>query len=125
MRDDGSMTEEASTTTRESRHVSVWLDVSPATAYTYVSDPTNLPYWAAGLASGEIHYVDGSWVVSSPMGEVKVEFAPTNEFGVVDHVVRMAGGEVFYNPMPSDSRWQQRAAMRSGVHRAPAWRNER
>lgn len=92
------MTEEAAAIPGESRHVSVWIEVSPAAAYAYVSDPSNLPAWAAGLASGEIRQVDGAWMASSPMGEVRIEFAPTNEFGVVDHVVRTAG-EVFYNPM--------------------------
>ena len=93
------MTEQAGATPRESRHVSIWIDTSPSVAYGYVCDPNNLPDWAAGLASGEVHQVDGEWVVSSPMGEVRVEFAPTNPFGVVDHTVRLAGGEAFYNPM--------------------------
>jgi hypothetical protein len=93
------MVEEATAAPGASRHVSVWIDVSPATAYEYVSDPMNLPTWAAGLASGEIHLVDGSWVVTSPMGEVRVEFAPANEFGVVDHLVWTPDGEKFYNPM--------------------------
>ena len=39
------------------------------------------------------------WVADSPMGEVIVEFAPANEFGVLDHVVRMPSGESVYNPM--------------------------
>ena len=39
------------------------------------------------------------WVADSPMGEVIVEFAPANEFGVLDHVVRMPSGEAVYNPL--------------------------
>lgn len=82
----------------ESRHVSVWIDTSPEVAYDYISEAANLPEWAAGLADGAVRRVDGQWVVSSPMGEAIVEFAPSNAFGVVDHVVR-AGGQQFYNPM--------------------------
>jgi hypothetical protein len=33
------------------------------------------------------------------MGQVTVEFAPPNEFGVLDHVVRLPSGEAVLNPM--------------------------
>lgn len=90
---------ETNTARADSRHVSVWIDVSPAVAYVYASDPTNLTQWAAGLANGEVNQVDGDWVVSSPMGAIRVEFAAENSFGVIDHVVRTADGQAFYNPM--------------------------
>jgi hypothetical protein len=83
----------------ESRHVSVWINTGPAEAYTYLADPRNLPHWAAGLASGEVESVDGQWKVSSPMGEITVAFAATNDLGVLDHVVGLPDGESFYNPM--------------------------
>jgi hypothetical protein len=83
----------------DSRHVSIWIETSPAAAYAYIADPTNLTQWAAGLADGEVRHVNGAWVASSPMGEVSVEFAPANTFGVVDHTVRLADGQAFYNPM--------------------------
>lgn len=51
-----------------SRHVSVWIDADAATVYGYVSNPVNLPQWAAGLADGAPRQVDGRWVVTSPMG---------------------------------------------------------
>lgn len=98
MRDDEEMTD-ANTARSDSRHVSVWIDTSPARAYSYVCDPKNLTDWAAGLAHGEVRHIDGEWVVSSPMGEVRIEFAPENSFGVVDHSVRSADGQAFYNPM--------------------------
>jgi hypothetical protein len=33
------------------------------------------------------------------MGQVTVEFAPPNQFGVLDHVVRLPSGEAVYNPL--------------------------
>jgi Fe-S cluster assembly iron-binding protein IscA len=33
------------------------------------------------------------------MGRVTVEFAPANEFGVIDHAVRLPSGEAVYNPL--------------------------
>jgi hypothetical protein len=44
------------------------------------------------------------------MGEVVVEFAPVNAFGVLDHLVRLPSGEAVYNPLrvvpgdPGESR---------------------
>jgi hypothetical protein len=61
-------------------------------------NPENLPRWASGL-SGSIEHVGGEWVASSPMGKVKIRFAPPNAFGVLDHEVELESGEIFPNPM--------------------------
>ena len=55
--------------------------------------------WASGLAEGGLRQTADGWVAASPMGEVTVEFAPPNEFGVLDHVVRLPSGEAVYNPL--------------------------
>ena len=67
--------------------------------YAFVSDPRNLPAWAAGLAEQEVEHVDDEWVVRSPMGRVTVAFAPANAFGVADHDVTLPSGEVVTNPL--------------------------
>jgi len=82
-----------------SRHVSVWIDAAPEVAYASSADPDQLPLWASGLAEGGLRQTADGWVADSPMGEVIVEFAPANEFGVLDHVVRMPSGESVYNPL--------------------------
>jgi Polyketide cyclase / dehydrase and lipid transport len=82
-----------------SRHVSVWVETAPEVVYAIASDPEQLPRWASGLAESGLRQTAGGWVADSPMGEVIVEFAPTNEFGVLDHVVRMPSGEAVYNPL--------------------------
>lgn len=66
--------------------------------YAFASNPENLPLWAAGL-SGSISNIDGAWIAESVMGSVRVDFAPPNGFGVLDHTVRLASGESFYNPV--------------------------
>jgi hypothetical protein len=83
----------------ESRHVSVWIEADPQTVYEFAADPQTWPKWAAGLAEGGLRQTVDGWVAGSPMGEVTVEFAPPNEFGVLDHVVRLSAGEAVYNPM--------------------------
>jgi uncharacterized protein YndB with AHSA1/START domain len=76
-----------------SRHISVWIDAAPDAVYAFASDPAELPRWAAGLADPSL-------------SDAHVEFVPHNEFGVLDHVVRLPSGEAVYNPMrviPADS----------------------
>jgi hypothetical protein len=83
----------------ESRHLSVFIDRQPADrVYRYVTDPANLPRWAAGL-SGSIRQVGDDWIADSPMGSVKVRFVADNEFGVADHDVTLPSGETVRNPM--------------------------
>jgi hypothetical protein len=73
-------------TTASSRHISVWICASPDAVYALASDPAELPRWAAGLADPSL-------------SDAVVDFAPQNEFGVLDHEVRLPSGEAVYNPM--------------------------
>ncbi|HEX3647884.1 MAG TPA: SRPBCC family protein [Pseudonocardiaceae bacterium] len=84
--------------TSESRHVSTSIDRPAADVYHYAADPTNLPAWAPGLTSS-VELVDGRWTAESPMGRIVIDFAPRNDFGVLDHHVTVASGETFHNPM--------------------------
>lgn len=92
----------------ESRHISAWINRPAADVYRYAADPRHLPYWAAGLAQGEVTKVGDTWVSASPMGEVTIEFAPANDFGILDHVVTVAGAEPVFTPLrvvPAGPQW--------------------
>ena len=69
-----------------SRHIGIWIDAPAHIVYEFASDPTKLSRWAAGLAD-------------PALSDAEVEFAARNEFGVLDHVVRLPSGESVYNPM--------------------------
>jgi hypothetical protein len=84
--------------TLESRHLSTHIDRSAQDVYDYASDPSHLPERAPGLGSS-IEPIDGQWIMESPMGPIAVTFAPHNDFGVLDHHVKLASGGTFYNPM--------------------------
>ncbi|GLZ47697.1 polyketide cyclase [Actinomycetospora sp. NBRC 106375] len=73
-----------------------WKDV-----YAYAADPRHLVDWAAGLASARVEATDrpDTWIMDSPLGRVEVTFTPENEFGVLDHVVRLASGVEMENPL--------------------------
>ncbi|RJK96006.1 SRPBCC family protein [Vallicoccus soli] len=84
--------------TSPSRHLSVVVAAPAHVAYAYAADPERLPEWAAGLAAG-VEQVDGAWYADSPMGRVRVDLAPANDLGVLDHVVTMPDGERVLNPV--------------------------
>lgn len=80
------------------RHLSVSIARAPADVYAFASDPANLPRWASGLG-GSFANVAGEWIAESPMGKVKLRFAPPNALGVLDHDVTLESGATFHNPM--------------------------
>jgi hypothetical protein len=84
--------------TAESKQLSELIDASVEEVYAYARDPANLPQWAPGLGSS-VEQVNGQWFVETSGGKVGLEFAPLNEYGVLDHQVILPSGEVLYNPM--------------------------
>ena len=82
-----------------SRHVSTVIRRPPEEVYALAGDPERLPAWAAGLAAGEVRADGDALVVDSPMGEVRVRFAPRNPLGVLDHEVTLPDGTTTYNPL--------------------------
>lgn len=84
--------------TLTSKHISVSINKSPSAVYEFVSQPKNMPKWAAGL-SGSIKEEGDFWVSESPMGKVKVKFTEKNKFGVIDHDVILENGKEFHNPL--------------------------
>jgi len=84
--------------TRQSRHLSVYIDRPVPEVYAFASDPANLPRWAPGLGTSVVE-VDGAWFVETAEGRVRVTFAPDNDYGVLDHEVVTTSGETVYVPL--------------------------
>lgn len=80
------------------RHISRYIDRSPADVVRFLGDPKNLPKWASGVSS-KIHEENGVWICESPMGTVEFRFVDANDLGVLDHHVKLPDGTTFYNPM--------------------------
>ncbi len=83
---------------QDSAHVAIRIRRPADEVYGYLSNPQNLPEWAAGLG-GSIQQRDGVWWAESPMGEVQVSFVETNAFRVADHTVTLPDGQRVLNPM--------------------------
>ncbi|WP_454700748.1 SRPBCC family protein [Agrobacterium burrii] len=83
----------------QSRIIHLSVEKPWSHVYDFASDPKNMPLWAAGLAGGL--KPDGEdWIAQGgPLGEVRVNFAPANEFGVIDHVVTLPDGLKVYNAL--------------------------
>lgn len=86
-------------TTMPARIIHIPIERNWREVYAFASRPENMPLWAAGLASGLTP--DGEdWIADGgPIGEVRVRFAPPNDFGVVDHRVTFADGQQFENAL--------------------------
>ena len=83
----------------ESRHLSVVIRRDPHEVAAFARDPEHLPDWAAGLAQGGLRQEGDALVAASPMGEVRVRFAPANDLGVLDHDVTLPDGTTVHNPL--------------------------
>jgi hypothetical protein len=79
---------------RPSRTLSVSIARRPREVYAYVSDPRNLPCWAAGLCTSIAKSGD-AWIAQTPQGPATLRFAPDNDLGVLDHYVTVAGTEIY------------------------------
>ncbi|MHC3004753.1 polyketide cyclase [Gordonia sp. GN26] len=79
--------------------MSTVIGASTEDVYEFISDPDNLPKWAAGLASSEVVRRGDDLLAESPMGTVTVRFVPRNTLGVVDHDVILPNGDTVHNPL--------------------------
>lgn len=83
----------------ETRHLSVVIRRDPGEVAAFAGSDAHLPQWAAGLALGQLRREGDDLLVESPMGEVRVRFAPANDLGVLDHDVTLPDGTVVHNPL--------------------------
>lgn len=84
--------------TSRSEHVSEHITRPVAEVYAFVTDPSNLPRWAPGLGTS-VERNGGLWYVDTPSGRLRLEFAPANDLGVLDHYLTTDSGDVVYVPM--------------------------
>ena len=76
------MTPHGGENARVTRFLSEHIDRPARDVYEFTADPANLPRWAAGVGD-----------------DADVVFAPRNEFGVLDHEVRLPDGGSVLVPM--------------------------
>lgn len=82
----------------KSRTLSVTIACHPRKVYEFVSNPENLPQWAAGLCKS-VKKSDTGWIADTLQEQVQIRFAEKNDFGVLDHYVKPTSGVEIYVPM--------------------------
>jgi len=78
----------------ESRTFSVTIDRDWRALYDAIWRPEFFPRWASGLTDGELRREGDDWFSQGADGPVRIRFTPYNDFGVMDHVVEGADGDV-------------------------------
>lgn len=82
----------------KSKTMSTSIKSDPKTVYDFVSNLENLPKWASSTFP-TIKEVNGEWVVETPNGRNKVMITERNNFGILDHHVKLTSGVEVYVPM--------------------------
>ena len=82
----------------KSRTMNTSINSNPQIVYDFVSNLKNLPRWASNTFPS-IKEVNGEWVVDTSQGQNKVMLAERNNFGILDHYVKLTSGVEVYVPM--------------------------
>ncbi len=80
------------------KNISVSINKPVYQVYQFASNPKNLPSWVEFIKSvtrgaGDI------WMAETDLGNLKIEFAPENEYGIIDHKVTLPDNSTVNNPM--------------------------
>jgi hypothetical protein len=80
----------------KSKSLAVSINRDPKTVYEFVFNLENLPKWA-NEAFQSIKQVKGEWTAETAQGSAKISLDQRNDFGVLDHDVRLfsLGVEVY------------------------------
>jgi hypothetical protein len=81
-----------------SRTMNISIGSEPQVVYDFVSNLENLPRWAPKTFPF-IKGMNGKWVVETQQGKIEVVLAERNNFGILDHLVKLPSGVEIYIPM--------------------------
>lgn len=78
--------------------ISISIYNSKEKVYQFASNPENFPKWLAFIQSVS-KKSDRVWNAESDLGKIEIELSPENEFGIIDHKVKLPDGTKVYNPL--------------------------
>lgn len=85
-------------TTSISRTISVSIKRDPKVVYEFVLNLENFPRWARSTFQS-IKQLNGNWVAETIQGSVTIDLTERNNFGILDHFVKLSSGAVIFVPM--------------------------
>jgi hypothetical protein len=79
------------------KNISISLNKSADEVYRFTSNPENFSKWVKLFqsVSGE----DDHWIGKTAQGDVRIDWAPLNDFYVLDHHVILPNGDKVFNAM--------------------------
>jgi hypothetical protein len=66
--------------------------------FDYASKPDNFPMWVEFIKSIRKE-TENLWLAETALGNIKIQFVPKNEFGIIDHLVILPDNSTVSNPM--------------------------
>ena len=78
--------------------ISISINHPREKVYQFASNPENFPKWLAFVKSVS-KKSDRVWNAESDLGKIEIELSPENEFGIIDHTVKLPDGTKVYNPL--------------------------
>ncbi|CAG7633369.1 hypothetical protein ACFQI7_18285 [Paenibacillus allorhizosphaerae] len=81
-----------------SKTLSITVESPPKEVYEYIFAVVHFPEWAPCFCKS-IRQSGDDWLVEAPEGLVKVRFVERNEFGVLDHSVKLESGQEMMIPL--------------------------
>ena len=81
-----------------SRTISVSIRRDPKAVYEFVLNLENFPRWARSTFQS-IRQLNGKWVAETAQGSVTIDLAERNNFGILDHYVKLSSAAVIFAPM--------------------------
>lgn len=82
----------------EVKILNVTANVPFKKAYEFAHRPENFPKWAAGLSTSLKRDGD-DWKAETPAGTAVIQFSDYNQYGVLDHRVKLDGKPEVYIPL--------------------------
>lgn len=80
------------------KHISISINRPASEVYKFISNPENFPKWVAFVTS--ISKKGGDvWLGKTDLGDIRIIFTPTNEFGIADYWLILTNGVTVNNPM--------------------------
>lgn len=78
-----------------SQTLSVSINRPFGDVYEFAAQPGNFALWADGMGQNLRVGMGGIWLADTPVGPAEITFSPRNDYGVLDHTVRLLSGRVF------------------------------
>lgn len=80
------------------KNISISINRPSVRVYEYASNPKNLPTWVEFIKSMTME-TEKLWFAETELGNLKIEFVPKNEFGIIDHLVTLPDSLTVNNPI--------------------------